>query len=68
RLPFVLLADTDGSMRRAYGVPTTLGVMPGRVTYVIDKRGVVRHIFGSQFSATRHVTEALSMVHQLAHG
>jgi peroxiredoxin Q/BCP len=66
RLPFVLLADTDGSLRRAYGVPSTLGVLPGRVTYVIDKQGVVRHILSSQFSATRHVSEALSIVRRLA--
>ncbi len=66
RLPFVLLADTDGSLRKAYGVPRTLGIVPGRVTYVIDKAGVVRHIFSSQLSADRHVAEALSMVRQLA--
>ncbi|UCC99699.1 MAG: peroxiredoxin [Phycisphaerales bacterium] len=66
RLPFVLLADTDGSLRKAYKVPSTLGIIPGRVTYVIDKEGVVRHIFSSQISADRHVTEALGMVRRLA--
>jgi len=66
RLPFVLLADTDGSLRKAFGVPKTFGVMPGRVTYVIDKEGVVRHVFSSQFSADRHVSEALAVVRQLA--
>jgi len=68
RLPFVLLADTDGSVRKAYGVQSTLRILPGRVTYVIDKQGVVRHIFRAQFSAARHVTEALSMVRHLAEG
>jgi thioredoxin-dependent peroxiredoxin len=66
RLPFVLLSDEGGSLRKAFGVPKTLGVMPGRVTYVIDKEGVVRHIFNSQFSADRHVSEALNIVRQLA--
>ena len=66
RLPFILLADTDGSLRGTYGVPRSLGILPGRVTYVIDKQGVVRHIFSSQLSADRHVAEALSMVRQLA--
>jgi peroxiredoxin Q/BCP len=66
RLPFVLLADTDGSLRRSFGVSKTLGIMPGRVTYVIDKEGVVRHMFTSQFSADRHVSEALAVVRQLA--
>jgi len=68
RLPFILLADTDGSLREAYGVPRSLGILPGRVTYVIDKEGVVRHIFSAQFSAARHVAAALSMVRQLAQG
>ena len=66
RLPFVLLADTDGSLRKSFGVPKTLGVMPGRVTYVIDKEGVVRHVFSSQLAADRHVSEALAVVRQLA--
>jgi thioredoxin-dependent peroxiredoxin len=66
RLPFVLLADEDGSLRKAFGVLKTLGLFPGRVTYVVDKQGMVRHIFSSQLSAERHVAEALDMVRQLA--
>ncbi len=65
RLPFVLLADEDGSVRRAFGVPKTLGLFPGRVTYVIDKEGVVRHVFSSQMAAQRHVDEALKIVREL---
>lgn len=68
RLPFILLADADGSLRKAFGVPKTLGIMPGRVTYVIDKEGIVRHVFSSQFAADRHVAEALAVVRQLAKG
>jgi thioredoxin-dependent peroxiredoxin len=66
RLPFILLSDADGALRKAFGVPKTLGIFPGRVTYVIDKQAVVRHIFSSQLSAERHVAEALGMVRQLA--
>lgn len=66
RLPFVLLSDADGSLRKAFGVPKTLGLLPGRVTYVIDQQGVVRHVFSAPFSADRHVAEALAVVRQLA--
>lgn len=66
RLPFLLLADQEGAVRKAFGVPRTLGLLPGRVTYVIDQQGIVRHVFNSQFSADRHVTEALAIVHKLA--
>ena len=58
RLPFRLLADTDGAVRSRYGVPRTLGLFPGRVTYLIDRDGIVRHIFSSQFQPWRHVPEA----------
>jgi peroxiredoxin Q/BCP len=58
--PFALLSDEGGKVRQLYGVPKTLGLMPGRVTYVIDKEGVVRRIFSSQLAVSRHVEEALA--------
>ena len=60
RLPFTLLSDTGGELRKTYGVPKTLGLIPGRVTYVIDRSGTVRHVFNSQLNATKHVSEALA--------
>jgi peroxiredoxin Q/BCP len=65
-LPFILLADAQGELRRAMGVPRTLGLLPGRVTYVIDREGIVRHVFNAQFAADRHVAEALAVVRRLA--
>jgi peroxiredoxin Q/BCP len=65
RLPFRLLSDADGALRARYGVPKTLGVLPGRVTYLIDSRGVVRHIFSSQWQPARHVEEALRVLKQI---
>jgi peroxiredoxin Q/BCP len=62
RLPFTLLSDRDGAVRKRYGVPATLGLLPGRVTFVIDAGGVVRHVFNSQLQATRHVAEALAVL------
>jgi peroxiredoxin Q/BCP len=60
-----LAADDDGQVRRAFGVPKSMGLLPGRVTYVVDKEGIVRHVFSSQFSAERHVEEALEVVRKL---
>lgn len=59
RLSFPLISDSDGALRKAFGVPTTLGLFPGRVTYVIDKEGFVRLIFSAQFAADEHVQLAL---------
>ena len=57
-LPFILLSDEGNAVRELYGVPSTMGILPGRVTYIIDKKGIVRHIFSSQTQAQRHVEEA----------
>jgi peroxiredoxin Q/BCP len=65
RLPYTLLADVDGAVRAQYGVPRTLGLFPGRVTYLIDRDGIVRHIFSSQFQPWRHVPEALKILEGL---
>lgn len=65
RLPFLLLSDKSGDLRRLYGVPTTFGLVPGRVTYVIDKQGIVRHIFSSQLDVQKHVSEALQTLSAL---
>jgi thioredoxin-dependent peroxiredoxin len=66
RLPFTLLADEGGAVRKRYGVPSTLGILPGRVTYVIDGQGVVRHVFSSQTGVRRHVHEALDALSEIA--
>jgi peroxiredoxin Q/BCP len=68
RLPFVLLSDADGALRARFGVPRTLGLLPGRVTYLIDRDGIVRHIFSSQFRPTKHVSEALQVLESLRAG
>jgi peroxiredoxin Q/BCP len=64
-LPFILLSDKDNGVRKLYGVPSTLGLIPGRVTYIIDKEGTVRHIFSSQFQPEKHILEALAVLRNL---
>jgi len=66
RLPFVLLADSDGTLERAYGIKTTLGFIKGRTTFVIDRQGIVRLVFDSMLRPTAHIGEALDAVKQLA--
>lgn len=65
RLPFTLLSDPGGAGAKAFGVKKTFGLLPGRVTFVIDKGGVVRLRFDSQLQARRHIAEALAVVKQL---
>ena len=58
-LPFTLLSDKGGRVRKLFGVKKSFGVIPGRVTFVIDRAGIVRHVFSSQSKPARHVEEAL---------
>ena len=64
-LPFLLLSDEKNEVRKLYGVSATMGIIPGRVTFIIDKKGVVRHIFSSQFQPEKHVKEALKVLEKL---
>ena len=64
-LPFTLLSDRGGQIRKRYGVPAVLGLLPGRVTYVIDRQGTVRQVFNSMTNIDQHVADALEMVRRL---
>lgn len=66
RLPFRLLTDEGGAGAKALGVKKTLGLIPGRVTFVIDPEGIIRMRWDSQLGAVRHVAEALTVVKALA--
>ena len=59
RLPFILLSDPDNKVRKQYGIGSTLGVVPGRATFVIDKEGIIKFAFSSQWQPTKHAKEAL---------
>lgn len=65
QLPFTLVSDAGGKVRKAYGVPSTLGILPGRVTYIIDAHGTVQHVFNSQIHAGQHVVEALAVLRRV---
>jgi peroxiredoxin Q/BCP len=67
-LPFMLLSDSDGALRKSYGVTKSLGVLPGRVTYVIDPDGVVRDVFNSQLRFNHHQARALEVIRGGADG
>ena len=64
-LPFTLLSDEGSRVRKLFGVPPKLGLIPGRVTYVIDRTGTVRNSFNSMTNIGQHVDQALKMVQRL---
>ena len=68
QLPFPLLSDNTGSLRRSFGVPKTFGLLPARVTYVIDRQGVVQLVFNNLLDGPAHVRQAETVVRSLAAG
>ena len=67
KLNFKLLSDYGDHIRKRFGVPGSLfGMIPGRVTYIIDKKGIVRHIFNSQVMPKKHISEALKILMDLS--
>lgn len=63
-LPFTLLADTGNKVRKLFGVPRTLFI-PGRVTYVVDKQGIITYVFNNLSDGPRHVKEALAALEKI---
>jgi thioredoxin-dependent peroxiredoxin len=68
RLPMTLLSDGGGRVRERYGVKPLFGLLPDRVTFVIDREGIVRHVFAARLRFGKHVDEALGVVKSLVAG
>ena len=59
KLPFILLSDSNKKIRTLFGVPNAVfGLLPGRVTYVANKEGIVIMQFDSML-ATKHISKAI---------
>lgn len=65
RLPYRLLCDLGNQVRARYRIGKTLGLIPGRETFVIDRAGILRLAFSSQFQVARHAEEALRAVRRI---
>ncbi|KAL5783609.1 hypothetical protein ACOSP7_008638 [Xanthoceras sorbifolium] len=66
RLPFTLLSDEGNKVRKEWGVPSDLfGTLPGRETYVLDKKGVVQLVYNNQFQPEKHIDETLKLLQSL---
>ena len=66
RLPFPLLSDPSSILRKTFGIPNDLLLLPGRQTYVFDAAGKCVLSFNNQLEAERHVDEALAAIKALA--
>ena len=65
KLPFPLLSDSENRVRRLYRVAATFGLIPGRVSYIVDREGFIRHMYSSQRAPERHTREALNALSRI---
>jgi thioredoxin-dependent peroxiredoxin len=65
KLPFHLLSDADGSLRKLYAIPNRLWLVPQRATFVIDKRGIIQMVYVALFQGPAHADRALHALGQL---
>ena len=59
KLQYPLLCDQNNILRKQFGVPKTLGFIEGRVTYIINSKGTIIHIFEDLLNGPAHIKEAI---------
>jgi len=65
KLQYPLLCDQNNTLRKQFGVPKTLGFIEGRVTYIINSRGIIKHIFEDLLNGPAHIKEAIKALKKL---
>ena len=65
KLQYPLLCDLNNSLRKIFGVPKVLGLLDGRVTYVIDRKGYVKHIYRDLLNGPAHIKEAIRVLKEI---
>jgi len=65
-LPFTLLSDEENEVRKLFGVKGKfMNIIPGRVTFIADKNGIIQYAFDSMGNAEQHVEEARNVLENL---
>ena len=65
KLQYPLLCDQNNIIRKKFGVPKTLGFIEGRVTYIINSKRMITHIFEDLLNGPAHIKEAIKALKKL---
>jgi len=65
KLQYPLLCDKNNFLRKQFGVPKKLGFIDGRVTYIINSKGIIKHIFEDFLNGPAHIKEAVKALKKL---
>jgi peroxiredoxin Q/BCP len=65
-LPYHLVSDEDKSVINLYGVKRRLPFLPNkRITYVVDKAGVIRGVFHHEIAIGHHRDDVLGALREI---
>lgn len=64
-LPYHLVSDKGSQVRKAYGVSTMFFILPERITFVIDKQGIIQYVHNEKSDPTDHITKAIEALQKL---
>ncbi len=64
-LNFPLLSDPDSRIRDLYQIKSVIPVLRPRITYVIDKQGVIAAAFRHDIAIGRHLSDTLAALEKL---
>ena len=65
KLQYPLLCDQNNTLRKQFGVPKKLGFIEGRVTYIVNSEGIIKHIFEDLLNGPAHIKEAIKALKKL---
>ena len=59
------IRTANNALRKKFGVPKKLGFIEGRVTYIINSEGIIKHIFEDLLNGPAHIKEAIKALKKL---
>ena len=65
KLQYPLLYDKNNLLRNTFGVSKFLGILDGRVTYIIDSEGIIRHIYEDFLDGSAHIKETIKILKEI---
>ena len=65
KLQYPLICDQNNILRAQFGVPKKLGFIEGRVTYIINSKRIIIHIFEDLLNGPAHIKEAIKALKKL---
>lgn len=64
-LNFTLLSDPKGKVRKQFGATYLFGIIPARITYIINKNGKIEYLYEGMFEGLEHAENCINIIEKL---